>query len=381
MGTTLAARRLMAAAALSAPRSRVGVALALRAGAGRSLQAPGRRDSGRRGPSTSRGSAYAAGALAVAGGAAAAAGCEASERDDERAALIAGWEAKQGEHAWLEEGTGEAALSWAKEQNEATFRALGDPTGSATYDRVLKVLESKEKIPGVSKIGDAYYNFWTSAANPRGLLRRVPSLEEFRKAEPDWEVVLDVDALGKAENESWVYKGSASCREYDEDHRVKGPPTRTLVALSPGGSDAIVRREFDLVAKKFVADKPFRLDEPSKSRCSWLDKDTLFLGVDLKDGDLTTSGYPRTLREWTRGTDPRDAPVVFEGEASDVSCGGYVSRSRGSAFESRPGRVYDGGPWTPLQRLRLLPFDGAPRGRRSSALGPTVARALGGATA
>ena len=153
------------------------------------------------------------------------------------------------------------------------------------------------------------------------------------------------------------------------------------MALSPGGSDAIVRREFDLVAKKFVADKPFRLDEPSKSRCSWLDKDTLFLGVDLKDGDLTTSGYPRTLREWTRGTDPRDAPVVFEGEASDVSCGGYVSRSRGSAFESRPGRVYDGGPWTPLQRLRLLPFDGAPRGRRSSALGPTVARALGGATA
>ena len=59
----------------------------------------------------------------------------------------------------------------------------------------------------------------------------------------------------------------------------------------------------------------FELLDPSKSRCSWLDRDTLFLGADLKDGDLTSSGYPRTVREWTRGTDPRDAPVVFEGEA------------------------------------------------------------------
>ena len=59
----------------------------------------------------------------------------------------------------------------------------------------------------------------------------------------------------------------------------------------------------------------FELLDPSKSRCSWLDRDTLFLGADLKGGDLTSSGYPRTVREWKRGADPKDAPVVFEGEA------------------------------------------------------------------
>ena len=231
--------------------------------------------------------------------------------------------------------SGDAALGWAKAQNEATFAALGDPAASPTYGRILEVLESKEKIPGVSKIGDFYYNFWTDEANPRGLLRRVPSLEAFRSEDPPWETVLDVDALGRAEGESWVYKGSASCREYDEKHRLVGSPTRTLVSLSPGGSDAIVRREFDLAAKAFVGGDAFELLDPSKSRCSWLDRDTLFLGADLKDGDLTSSGYPRTVREWTRGTDPKDAPVVFEGEASDVSVGGYVSRSRGAAFEWR----------------------------------------------
>ena len=344
---SLAAKRLLTAAALT--RSRGGgalallaqtrggasLALALRAGAARSPAAPGRRADGRGSSSSSSSSSSSrrrgvAATVALAGGAAA--GCEAA---DDREALIAGWEAKQGEHAWLEEVSGDAALGWAKAQNEATFAALGDPAASPTYGRILEVLESREKIPGVSKIGDFYYNFWTDEANPRGLLRRVPSLEAFRSEDPQWETVLDVDALGRAEGESWVYKGSVSCREYDENHRLVGSPTRTLVSLSPGGSDAIVRREFDLAAKAFVGGDAFELLDPSKSRCSWLDRDTLFLGADLKDGDLTSSGYPRTVREWARGTDPGDAPVVFEGEASDVSVGGYVSRSRGAAFEWR----------------------------------------------
>ena len=78
-----------------------------------------------------------------------------------------------------------------------------------------------------------------------------------------------------------------------------------------------------------------RLLKPGKSRASWLDKDTLLLGADLGDGDLTDSGYPRTVREWKRGSDPADAEVVFEGDKADVSVGGYVSRSRGVALEWR----------------------------------------------
>ena len=55
--------------------------------------------------------------------------------------------------------------------------------------------------------GACYYNFWRDAKNPRGLWRRT-TLDEYRKAEPDWETVLDLDALGEAEKENWVWHGA-----------------------------------------------------------------------------------------------------------------------------------------------------------------------------
>ena len=114
-------------------------------------------------------------------------------------------------------------------------------------------MESKEKIPSVSKIGEHYYNFWTSAENPRGLLRRVASLDEFRKKEPAWEVVLDVDKLGKDEGSRGSTRAARRAASTTLINKpIKGSVTRTLISLSPGGSDAIVRREFDLVTKKFV---------------------------------------------------------------------------------------------------------------------------------
>ena len=41
----------------------------------------------------------------------------------------------------------EAALKWVVEQNESAVAALGDPKGTPLYDRVLSILDSKEKIP------------------------------------------------------------------------------------------------------------------------------------------------------------------------------------------------------------------------------------------
>ena len=198
-----AARKIAAAALLTARSNNVATGL-LRAGAARPpalLSTQQRRQTS--------GSHAAAAAVVVAATATGVASCD----------VIDQWEAKQGEHAWLEEVQGERALAFAKSENAKTEEALGDPTASPTYKKILSVLESKEKIPSVSKIGEHYYNFWTSAENPRGLLRRVASLDEFRKKEPAWEVVLDVDALGKDEGQSWVYKGSASCREYDSDNK------------------------------------------------------------------------------------------------------------------------------------------------------------------
>ena len=58
-------------------------------------------------------------------------------------------------------------------------------------------------------------------------------------------------ALAKAEGKPWVWHG-ADCLK--PDYR------RCLIALSPGGGDASVIREFDLLAKAFVEDG-FKLPE------------------------------------------------------------------------------------------------------------------------
>jgi prolyl oligopeptidase len=127
-----------------------------------------------------------------------------------------------------------------------------------------------------------------------------------------WETVLDLDALAAAEKENWVWHGAT----------VLEPEDRVcLVSLSRGGADADVVREFDLKTKAFVPGG-FSLPE-AKSRVAWRDADSLFVATDFGPGTLTTSGYPRTVREWRRGTLLAEAVAVFEGQADDMSVAAY----------------------------------------------------------
>ena len=149
---------------------------------------------------------------------------------------------------WLEEVEGEDALAWVKEQNADAISTFGEPSAQPLYSRILASLESDEKIPYIGRVlnGDAFYNVWTDADHVRGIWRRC-SLAEYRKPEPNWEVVLDLDALGADEGVSWVWGGSTLLDE--------GPGTRksrVMVRLSRGGSDATVAREFDLDQKRFI---------------------------------------------------------------------------------------------------------------------------------
>src|SRR5947207_1097273 len=94
-------------------------------------------------------------------------------------------------YLWLEEVTGEKPLAWVREQNEQSTRELAASEAFKTLDaRLLKILDSEEKIPFVEKAGPHYYNFWRDAHHERGLWRRT-TLEEYRKRQPQWEVVLD----------------------------------------------------------------------------------------------------------------------------------------------------------------------------------------------
>ncbi len=215
-------------------------------------------------------------------------------------------------YLWLEDVTGDKALGWAREQNARTDAELASAPG---FDRlkadILAILDSDAKIPAVEKIGDYYYNFWKDAQHERGLWRRT-TLEEYRKAEPAWETILDLDALNKAEGENWVWHG-ADC--------LKPEYTRCLVALSRGGADADVTREFDLSTKSWVEGGFFRPE--AKGGTSWIDRDTLFVFTDFGEGSMTSSGYPRIVKRWTRGTPLESATVVYEGTPTDMYIAGY----------------------------------------------------------
>ncbi|MBL7498455.1 S9 family peptidase [Frankia sp. CNm7] len=223
-------------------------------------------------------------------------------------------------HRWLEDIAGEAALAWVRERNAETFAELTQSADfAALRTQIREVLDADDRIPYPVTRGKHLYNFWRDAAHPRGLWRRT-TLASYRDAAPDWEVVLDVDALAASEGENWVWHGARVLRP---DYQL------ALVELSRGGADASVVREFDLVAKSFV-DDGFFLPE-AKSTVSWIDEDRVYVGTDFGEGSLTASGYPRVVREWRRGTPLDDAVPVFEGEPDDVSVGAYHDPTEGFA--------------------------------------------------
>jgi prolyl oligopeptidase len=219
---------------------------------------------------------------------------------------------------WLEDVLGERALAWVRERNAESLQMLqARPEYEPTRAQLLALLNAKERIPSITRRGAHFYNLWQDEAHPRGLWRRT-TLADYRLAEPTWETVLDLDALGAAEGENWVWGGA---------HSLAPAHTRCLVSLSRGGADAVVVREFDLVAKAFVADG-FVLPE-AKSDVAWLNLDTLFVGTDFGPGSMTSSGYPRIVKRWSRGTPLSEAVTIFEGEAGDVSVGASVDLTPG----------------------------------------------------
>ncbi len=221
-------------------------------------------------------------------------------------------------YQWLEDVTGDRALTWAREQNAITKGELeASPDFKPIHDRLLAILDSTARIPEVSKRGPFYYNFWRDAQHVRGIWRRT-SLAEYRKPEPAWETVLDLDTLATTEKQNWVWKNANFLYpNYD----------RVLIDLSHGGGDAVVVREFDVTTKQFVTDG-FNLAE-EKSSIDWRDRDSVYVGTNFGAGSMTTSGYPRIVKEWKRGTPLAEARVVFEGEVTDVASSGFATDEPG----------------------------------------------------
>lgn len=209
---------------------------------------------------------------------------------------------------WMEDIHGAKPLAWVEAENAITRKAYaGSPGFETTRKRILDVLDSDAKIPFVQKIGARYYNFWKDKDHPRGLWRRT-TLAQYAKPAPTWETVIDLDALAQSEKTHWVWHGAQCLRpEYK----------RCLVSLSPGGGDAAVVREFDLVANAFV-EGGFELPA-AKSQIAWIDIDHVYVGTDFGPGSMTKSSYPRIAKVWRRGTPLAEAKTVYEGTPEDLA--------------------------------------------------------------
>lgn len=216
-------------------------------------------------------------------------------------------------YQWLEDVNGDKAIAWVREQNAKSEAELAaTPQFRKLESDIRAILDSTAKIPGVEKIGPYYYNFWKDKDHERGLWRRT-TLAEYRKPDPKWETILDLDALNRAEKENWVWHG-ADC--------LKPDYARCLIALSRGGSDADVTREFDLAAKAWVKDGFFRPE--AKGGMGWIDRDTTYVYTDFGAGSMTPSGYPRIVKQWSRGTPLSKATKVYEGQPEDM----YIAAGR-----------------------------------------------------
>jgi prolyl oligopeptidase len=215
-------------------------------------------------------------------------------------------------YLWLEDVEGEQAIAWVRQQNERSLGVLeGDPRYAQLRDDALAIANSRDRLP-LGNVREGYlYNFWQDETHVRGIWRRSP-LADYARGTPRWETLLDVDALARAENANWVYKG-VDCLERS---------TRCMVQLSDGGRDASTYREFDIATRSFV-EGGFVVPE-AKSSTSWLDADTLLVGTDWGDGSMTESGYAFIQKRWRRGTPLASAEQVFSGEQTDVAVWGGI---------------------------------------------------------
>ncbi len=213
-------------------------------------------------------------------------------------------------YTWLEDVHGQRAMDWVNAHNAASAKIIqADPRFATLQAEALQVAQSPDRLPEPDLRGGLVYNAWQDASHVRGILRRT-TLADYLKPKPQWQTVLDFDALGKADRKSWVNAGQVWLEPSDR---------LCLVGLSDGGEDAHTYREFDAKTGTFV--KNGFVVPKAKSDAAWIDKNHLLVTTEWGPGTLTASGYPFISKVWTRGTPFRSSQEVYRGTTKDVGVG------------------------------------------------------------
>ena len=224
-------------------------------------------------------------------------------------------QAQEDPYLWLEEIDSEKSLEFVNKQNKLTQDKLSSINEyQDIYDSCLEIYNSPDRIVYPTTYGEFVYNFWKDKEHVRGIWRRSPKAK-YVDGNPTWETLLDLDEMSKNDDVKWVYKGASGL--YPNYNRF-------IVNLSKGGGDATVKKEFDVTTKEFI-ENGFYIPE-SKGGASYIDKNTLIVSSDFGENTMTSSGYPRQVKLWKRGTLLKDAELIFEGDLKDVGSGGFLIR-------------------------------------------------------
>lgn len=215
---------------------------------------------------------------------------------------------------WMEEVEGARPLAWVNNRNAMTMEALqGDRRYAGFEKSALAIVGSADKLTFGSYSDGMVRNFWQDAKHVRGLWRQAP-LAGWSKGKPQWETILDFDALARDEKQNWVFKGS-NCLD------PSAKMGRCLISLSNGGKDAVVQREFGVGQNEWV-NGGFVIPE-AKSDVTWKDENTVLIATDWGTGTLTESGYPFVVKELKRGQKLENAREIYRGKPEDVATGTF----------------------------------------------------------
>lgn len=228
------------------------------------------------------------------------------------------------QYLFLENTKDQRTQDFITAKNEVVEKKLTDhPEFKNLQSGILDIMADKDKIPGPSIYGQWVYTTWRDEKNPQGIIRRIGYQDYLKFGVKDslhakWDVLLDLDALGKAEKKTWVLKGYTIFPDQED---------RMLLKLSNGGKDASFLREYDLKKKKFIAAKDggFYLPE-NKFYYSVGRNGVIHVSTTLPGDLISSSGYPINVKEWKRHQKIEEAKILFQGQPNDLWSWSWIPR-------------------------------------------------------
>ena len=233
------------------------------------------------------------------------------------------------DYSYLEDADDPRTRAWIKTHNDRMATALQGARYRSFSDRALRAVQEVSRfealaVPGGIPLRDGWmYQHWSDRKHPKGVWRRA-RFDAFVRGEPQWDVLLDVDALSARENKSWVFLEA-----------VFSPAgKRALIRLSDGGSNINEWREFSIEARAFVADG-FVVPAALAAYADWHDDNMLLVSADFGPGSLSAAGEPLVIKQWMRGQSLREARELFRARPDASSAEIYLHENETSAHGPR----------------------------------------------